>query len=275
MTREMLGSIPLQDLYQFAQRVGIPIDQDLQKEELIGVIIEEMDDEREGNYSGGTPTDSIEDKKYNFPVSHELVDEGDEELTLPDMYNENEVNLVLRDPYWVYSYWNIAKKLHNNLKNETGFVSLFLRVYELEEDDNPDLTLRNFDEDMRKAPIKELPLDVSSSFDIPVLLRDSSRYVNLPNANSYYFIDLCYLVEETEFFDETAIEDRLKLIARSNIIRSSGSGEVWHMLQEKGGLSPMLQLSDDDEDDGFGGARRGSQIPQRIIPIEDNQVIFE
>jgi uncharacterized protein len=59
----------------------------------------------------------------------------DEEEKIPDRYNDNKVVLMVRDPYWCYTYWEITDKLleekRNEMKEEWGDYSLILRVYDV------------------------------------------------------------------------------------------------------------------------------------------------
>lgn len=70
---------------------------------------------------------------------------------LPQQYGDNQVYLLIRDPYWIYAYWEIQKdheeKMLGLLGGDRNSVKSILRVYDVTESSvNPsyfDITLQN------------------------------------------------------------------------------------------------------------------------------------
>jgi hypothetical protein len=62
--------------------------------------------------------------------------ELDEGFTYPETYGENAITLMVRDPYWLFTYWEFAPELRSDLVKQLGeeaFLAsrLVLRVYDV------------------------------------------------------------------------------------------------------------------------------------------------
>lgn len=73
-------------------------------------------------------------------------------------YDSTEICILLRDPIWIFAFWNFNKKEHKKLLRTHGFVSFFLRVLIFEDENNS---------------------VCSDYFDIDVKPEDRSRYIHL------------------------------------------------------------------------------------------------
>jgi len=70
---------------------------------------------------------------------------------LTHQYGDNQIYLLIRDPYWIYSYWEISRGHEENmfakLGNDRSQIKSILRVYDVtESSSNPpyfDITLQN------------------------------------------------------------------------------------------------------------------------------------
>lgn len=86
----------------------------------------------ENSSAGAGPVES-EDNKGKKPAQ-EAAPQNEEEK-IPDRYNDNRVVLMVRDPYWCYTYWEISDSLLENkrkeMREEWGDYSLILRVYDV------------------------------------------------------------------------------------------------------------------------------------------------
>jgi hypothetical protein len=59
-----------------------------------------------------------------------------EEFTLPPFYNQTKITLLIRDPYWLFTYWDLHYKVKEKLKHDyNGWerIPFALRVYGEEE----------------------------------------------------------------------------------------------------------------------------------------------
>ena len=114
------------------------------------------------------------------------------EYAIPEHYPKTSIQLLLRDPYWAYAYWDINQFDLKTLLEKNPEQLFFLRVYEM----------------MSKTSDIH---DSLSSFEIPVKAEDSSWYINLPNPGRRYQVDLISVTEEEEM-----------LYCRSHLIESPG-----------------------------------------------------
>ena len=110
ISREYLESLSFSDLSNLADKFGIDVPENLDRRFLIAEIleiVEEFNDERE-----------------DMQVSSEVSET--EEFVLPKNYNESQVSCVLRNPAWLFVFWNISESDVQKVKTSGG--SLKLRI---------------------------------------------------------------------------------------------------------------------------------------------------
>lgn len=142
---------------------------------------------------------------------------GEERLTgeLPLGYGDTRIVLQVRDPHWAHSYWDVADRTRQQLRQAIGVEaydrSLFvLRVY--------DVTDIVFD-----------GLNAHSYYDIHIFEGANNWYLNLSRPNCAFLVDLGLITPGGEFV----------LIARSNSIRtprdtfSETVDDQWMVLDEE------------------------------------------
>mgnify|MGYP003307714898 CR=1 FL=1 len=113
ISREYLESLSFSDLSNLADKYGIDVPENLDRRFLIAEIleiVEEFNDERE-----------------DMQVSSEVSET--EEFVLPKNYNESQVSCVLRNPAWLFVFWNISENDAQKVKSAGG--SLKLRISSL------------------------------------------------------------------------------------------------------------------------------------------------
>lgn len=132
-------------------------------------------------------------KKYSAsPVMRKLS--HFREFELPWGYNESRITVMVRDPYWLHSYWEIPEWKIDELKAQMGH-SVFaqskriIRVY--------DVTGKKF-----------TGMNANKSFDIEVGENARNWYINTNEPNRSYCVDIGYLTPEGKFY----------VAARSNIV---------------------------------------------------------
>ena len=135
--------------------------------------------------------DTIEQSKY-------YVGEGireqftEEHFSFPDAYGHTRIVLMVRDPFWMYTYWEIAPDTIDSFRNQIGAdrfhaVSVVLRVKNVT-DTSPDTPHHTFDVDVPNGA--------------------TNWYLNVPNDCATYVVELGYKTPDNEFF----------LVSRSNSI---------------------------------------------------------
>ena len=126
ISREYLESLSFSDLSNLADKYGIDVPENLDRRFLIAEIleiVEEFNDERE-----------------DMQVSSEVSET--EEFVLPKNYNESQVSCVLRNPAWLFVFWNISESDVQKVKTSGG--SLKLRISSLSDSDTEEANVLEF-----------------------------------------------------------------------------------------------------------------------------------
>lgn len=176
MIRARLEELTLEGLLLVASRNGLEPDPDIDRERLISQLVDVIRENREERESANSTTVRIQQKKFAVLYEDEApgVSRGGvhsaDEIRLPPHYETNRITLMLRDPHWAYTYWDLSTAKAREYQESTRFDGLFLRVLQLDGAEN----------DLR----------IQDSFEIPVQIEDSSWYIYLPRLEAYYRIQL-------------------------------------------------------------------------------------
>ena len=239
MTKDRLRSLTYNELAHIADKGNINVLQDMDKESLVSVIFEALEEERLDREGNNNLTIQVEAKKFAVSQDQELFLDFGDNVELPDRYRETRLGLMLRDPSWVYCYWDIEDRVLDELKENGEYSGLILRVTEL------------------AAP--DWGRDSSVEwFDIPIQVGDLRRYINLPSEDTFYGIEIFALLGEKE-----------ALIVRSNIIESSRDYVAPFPGKENANRDLLIELSGSSTDIGsFPGTEYlETDSPQRILTI--------
>jgi len=140
----------------------------------------------------GREEERIEDSKY-FVFPPALAPGQRKEFVFPHAYGDNKIVLLVRDPRWIYSYWEITENKYNEVRGILG--SGFEKSKEI---------LRIYDASSR--PWK--------SFDIAVSYGTRNWYINVPTSNRTYMVDIGFLSPDGKFI----------AMARSNAVTTPRDG---------------------------------------------------
>lgn len=172
MIRTRLEELSLEALLLVASQNGLELDPDRERAAIIDELVERITENREEREAANTPAVRIAQKKYAIlrddetPPAHGQLDG----IELPSRYEINRITLMLRDPHWAFTYWDMSSARIREYEASDRFDGLYLRVLELE----------GHSEELR----------IRDSFEIPVQLHDSSWYIYIPTPNSFYRIQL-------------------------------------------------------------------------------------
>lgn len=116
-----------------------------------------------------------ESKYYAGPVIQKFAEEKPFEF--PAGYGDNRIVLMVRDPHWVYAYWEVNEKRRSEIRSEVGETAYskakeYLRIYDTE----------NW-----------------NSFDIEVTGGARNWYIRVPAPNRTYCADIGYLTADGRF----------------------------------------------------------------------------
>jgi len=177
----------------------------------------------------------IKASKYYLGV-HEAPDLEDG-FMLPDTHGEDLIVLMVRDPYWLFAYWEFSPDLNNQLLNRWGEDALrdsrlVLRVYDVTGADT-------------ENPVNYHDIDVASG------ARD--WYINVTHVESDYCIDIGLILPDGSFV----------VIARSNRVSLPPIGpsvevdEQWVTLESLGEIYSLTERGPTTGSGGWGSGGWG------------------
>jgi len=230
MIHQRLKLLPWDVLEKLAGDEGIKVDSEMDKDELVELIVEAMEEDQVEQELTNNASMKLKERKFKILQDQELSSQVAEEYVLADEYNDNRIVVLLRDPSWAYTYWDLKRSEQESLLESRPAGQLFLRVYEMVESCH--------------TP------GVADFFDIPLDVTDRSWYVNLPRTGMRYCIDLMVLYRSGE-----------KILARSNIVYSPEITVEY---------TPEDALFFDSNIDAFERFKKEKSIPQRIIAVQES-----
>ena len=152
LSRAQLDSMSTTELISLCDEYGISVPDDLNRLFIIGELLEA----------------SMESQPEEESVKI-VEDDGDMPENLPKSYNNTCVDAILRNPAWLFVFWDIKESDSSSLKSDPAFTDLFLHVsFPKSEDD--------------RAP--------EYSFDVNIDFENNEQYVLIPSGNRYVKIDL-------------------------------------------------------------------------------------
>lgn len=173
MIRQRLEELSPEALLEVAVRNEIDPTPDIDRRELIDQLVDVITENRMEREASTNAPGRVEQKKFSLyfedecPINEMLSAEFD----FPDRYSYTHIALMLRDPHWAFSYWDLSNAKRLEYQRSERFDGIFLRVLELEDDQSEEL-------------------QINDSFEIPVQLDDRSWYIYLPRQDAPYRIQL-------------------------------------------------------------------------------------
>lgn len=166
-------------------------------------------------YSLEAKKESVEVEKIKFTAVETPAVLDSNRYNLPLRYSDNRITILPRDPWWIYTYWDISEQRINEVISsipvyERENLKWILRVYDL-------TGISNFD-----------GKNANSFFDIGIHLEANNWYVNVNQPERSWCIDIGLINPSGKFF----------MVARSNIIKtpyfgiSSVIDEEWALPDE-------------------------------------------
>ena len=197
LTRAYLETLSTTDLVVLADESGIDIPEGLNRRFIIGELLELVED----NSSDIEDSSNLVDAEYTITAE-----------ILPETYNETQITMLLRDPGWVFAYWDFHTTLFSALTGNYRFETFFLRINSLSSSTHP---------------------AVIDFFDVEVGPHDRKWYVHLPGKAYSCRVDLY----------SRNTQEKEQLLARSveTCIPSCGVGES--VFDSKQRNPPLVELS--------------------------------
>ncbi|MCL2210396.1 MAG: DUF4912 domain-containing protein [Treponema sp.] len=147
VSRQKLESLSTDELIKLADDNGIDIPFALERIFIIEELLELSNTEKKAESEDLEPSQA-------YP----------ETAALPKQYNISFIDVIIRDPLWVFAFWEVKSHDREVHENAAGFIGYCLRVIPLNEEG------------------KESPDD--NSFTVPVEIEDCARYLGLAEHSS-------------------------------------------------------------------------------------------
>lgn len=173
-----LETLAFKDLIKLADEYGVDVPQDLDRRFLIAELLELAQEESNANDLQMIITDD---------------EEENEEINLPANYNETKIAAILRNPAWLFVFWNISEFDMNRLKLQKE--TLYLKVNTYKKTNNSIIT---------------------DSFEVQVLDDSQEQYVLLPKSIDFVKVEL--LACKTNTQETMAISSEIKVPKTSSWI---------------------------------------------------------
>lgn len=242
VNRWTLSDASYEALLRLADNYGAEVPENVTRDELEEIVEDAAEEWRLDHRRANNDPVRVEETKYDIQAAGELEHRAEEEVELPESYNETTVVLMLRDPSWAFAYWDLRESDLVLFQRSDTFEGLVLRVYSMDE---PNTSLEA----------------ARQRFDIPVTLLDSRWYINLPDQETLYRLALVALIDEQE--RELAVSNVIS-VPRGMMAEAQPAGD------ERPGDEIIAQTGIQDLDLPA-TARR---MPQRILDLVDEDLLF-
>ena len=147
-------------------------------------------------YSLSAQKESVEIEKVKFTAVQETASDNNR-YSLPLRYSDNRITIIARDPWWIYTYWDISEGRINEVISsipvyERENLKWILRVYDL-------TGINHFSGN-----------NANSFFDIGIHFEANSWYINVNQPERSWCVEIGLVNPSGKFF----------MVARSNIIKT-------------------------------------------------------
>jgi hypothetical protein len=217
LSRNYLESMVSADLVALADEYGIDVPENLNRRFIIAELLEtamEMDEENESNI--------VLVKSADLPQAE-----------LPKSYNETAVTAILRNPVWLYIYWDISDNDLDVISSTSGCrpalnIVIFDSEHQLVAGDSSrgGVTHECNSSGERQAPSAD-------SFIMPIAIDDREQYVLLPAGKAAACVELVLNMRN----------GKRQVLAVSSVIPLPWSSLDFSSVVTKKSIPPMLSLS--------------------------------
>jgi uncharacterized protein len=222
MTREELARKSRQNLLEIAKSLGIKGLSKLNRDDLVEHILlldppfsANPEQEKEisqhlQNSIGGHESVFLQTRLPEHLIG--VATPGEYEQNIPPDYNDTRIVLMVRDPYWLHTYWNTSQETREHISKmffDWERIPLTLRIY--------DITNINFNGS-----------NSNYYFDISINHNSNNWYIHVGGPDRSFCVDLGFLQENGNFY----------MITRSNIVTTPRDNvsdvidEEWMIIEE-------------------------------------------
>ncbi|MDR0636485.1 MAG: DUF4912 domain-containing protein [Treponema sp.] len=166
LQRPYLESLTTQELIQVADSFGIDIPPELDRIFIVEELMESAEEEEASEASAApVATEAALPRKI-------LEKRMTEPVLLPQQYNITFIEVMLRDPLWAFTFWEVKSDDKEIYEKADGFVGYQLKVSEYH--------------------------NLQEPFTIPVGTEDDAWYIGFPPESGRFKIELCALCNDEE-----------------------------------------------------------------------------
>jgi hypothetical protein len=181
--RAYLESLTTRELIRMADREGIDIPPDLER---VFIIQELLENEK--------PEDSPEPElRAKLPP-----------VPLPKQYNITYLEILLRDPLWVFVFWEIKKYDRELFENSADFEGYCLKVSS---------TGSGSPAPSGASPERNTPSE--TVFTVSVGTEDTAWYLGFPPQGGEFYVELCVRLRNSRDSERNEADTALKTLAAS------------------------------------------------------------
>ena len=192
VNRTYLESLTTDELMQIADKWGVDIPHGLDRIFIIEELLDNVSDDDE--VSLNTPEKDMEDSGII------------ESVPLPKQYNISFIEVIVRDPLWVFVFWEIKTQDKEQFEKSQDFSGYYLKVSPLEKTkDNGETPSRRVDESDRIFKIPVTPTDTSWYIGFTPAGQDgistepvSGARTSPPVPTCQYRVELCVVMKGEE-----------------------------------------------------------------------------
>jgi hypothetical protein len=171
MTLSKLNELDDKTLWELCQKEELDVLPGTSRLELINALTELYEEEEKEKEKLQSLIIQIERSKFGY-VSQlpEVVAPKEPSGELPEFYEENYCDLLLRDPDWAFCFWEIKSNVWNQHTKRHGFKGFYLQLME------------------NQTP--EINGPMNATYRIMLDERYGSRYIQLPKQGYYYQVEI-------------------------------------------------------------------------------------
>lgn len=204
LTRAKLETLTSAELLEIADEYGIDAPDDLNRQFIIGDLLE-------------LASELEEDEKVKETIA---LAEGEQQInvnTLPASYNETKINVILRNPISLFVWWDLSEWTIKKIRSERSQLRLFVYFFESLDDEKP-----------------------ADAFDIQLTYADRENYVIIPGGKKIVRVDL--VSESADKSEILAFSEKI-VIPKGSPVMASKPGEKLAVsrIVEHSGVAELLR----------------------------------
>lgn len=207
LTRAKLETLSSAELLEIADEYGIDAPDDLNRQFIIGDLLE---------LAGELEDGSRKKEKDTIVLSN-----GEEETinlnVLPDSYNETKINVILRNPVSLFVWWDLNEWTIKKIRSERSDLRLAVYFFDALQDEKP-----------------------ADMFDIQLSLEDREQYVIIPGSKKIVRVDL---ISDTLGQNDILAHTEKIVLPKGGALMASKPGEKLNVsrIMELSGAAELLR----------------------------------